>query len=211
MFVIFRAALLETETMENANSTKTIRYIRRRKKGQKRRSIIVKRRFPSNCKINKHESIISHDDTSTKATSMNNNENEHSQEYQSRLHESTKGEDKTMTSPRITLKQPALKQLKLHQFLETSQLTDNLPVDDKLKLNHPSHTNSEAKHENSDHIYAQSRRITRFTRLNSTSKSEVDLITTSNEMTSEILNRSDCTYIIQFIFHHNYELEKTSN
>jgi len=66
--LIFRAASLA----DNLNSTEFIRYIRKRKFGQKRRSIIVKRRTPI-----KNEPIIT------------NNDDEHSQEYVSRRRIST--------------------------------------------------------------------------------------------------------------------------
>jgi hypothetical protein len=167
--LIFRAASLA----DNLNSTEFIRYIRKRKFGQKRRSIIVKRRIPI-----KNEPIIT------------NNDDEHSQEYVSRrristINESIKEEEeeeenKTIpksSSPKLSLNQPTFKQLKLDQFLKVVQPIENSTNEDISQLN------SEI---NNEDIYAKTRRITRNTRLHSTSKSETDLVKIENEISNKI-------------------------
>ncbi|CAF3643481.1 unnamed protein product [Rotaria sordida] len=225
------AALLEAESNDGLNSTETVRYIRRRKNGHKRRSIIVKRRTPINNKSNKNESIITNDDSCTIDTIINDID-EHSQEYKPRrqfsiINETTKEqeqeqeqerepeqeqkqeqkqeqeqeqkqeEDKSIPlipSPKLILKHPTLKQLKLDQFLKLIQPEGNLSTNEEPKTNHTSHSNLENKNENNEEIHLHSRRITRNTRLNSTSKLDNDLVIVSNENSSETLNKPDLNH-----------------
>ncbi|CAF4341813.1 unnamed protein product, partial [Rotaria magnacalcarata] len=142
-------------------------YIRRRKNGQKRRSILVKRRTPINKPL-KNESIITHDDSCIADKTVDDND-EHSQEYKPRrpvsiIYESTEEETSApvVPSPKIAVKPPILKQLKLDQFLTVIP-----PEVDPLANEEP-----DIKSENSEEIHLQSRRISRNTRLNSTSKFE---------------------------------------
>jgi len=135
--------------------------------------------MPINNKSIKNESMITHDDSCTSEL-ITNDDDEHSQEYVPRrristINESIKEEDeeenKTIpisSSPKGSLKQPMFKQLKLDQFLKVVQPKENSEM-------------------NSDEIYAQTRRITRNTRLHSTSKSETDL--------NGIQNKPDRTYL----------------
>lgn len=212
----FRAASLAAESANGTNPNENVRYIRRRKFGQKRRSIIVKRRTPINNKSNKNDSMITHDDSSIGDIITNDDDDERSQEYVSRrripiIDESIKEEpepeqeakeeeeeeeNKTIpisSSPKVSVKQPILKQLKLDQFLKVVQTID----EEKLSLN------LEIKNEeiNNDDIYAQTRRITRNTRLHSTSKSEAEpikieteSIKTETETNSDILIKPDRMY-----------------
>ncbi|CAF5030609.1 unnamed protein product, partial [Rotaria sp. Silwood1] len=193
------AALLEAESNDGSNPTEIIRYIRRRKYGQKRRSIIVKRRTPMNNKSNKNESIITNDDSCTIDTTINDID-EHSQEYKPRrqfsiIHETIEQEENKSISPtpslKLTLKQSTFKQLQLDQFLKVIQPDGNLLTNEESKINHISHSNIETKNENDEEIHLPSRRINRNTRLNSTSKIDTDLIIKSNENSSETLNKPD--------------------
>ncbi|CAF2903185.1 unnamed protein product [Rotaria sp. Silwood2] len=207
------AAFLEAELNDGSNPTETIRYIRRRKNGQKRRSIIVKRRTPNNNKSNKNESIITNDDSCT-VDAIVNDIDEHSQEYKPRrqfsiIHETIKEQEQEqkqekeeeedkfipqVPSPKLTLKQPTLKQLNLDQFLKVIQPEENLSSNEESKTNHTSHSNSEIKNENSEEIHLQSRRINRNTRLNSASIIDKDLVIVSNENASETLDKPDLNH-----------------
>ncbi|CAF0751279.1 unnamed protein product [Rotaria sp. Silwood1] len=196
------AALLEAESNDGSNPTEIIRYIRRRKYGQKRRSIIVKRRTPMNNKSNKNESIITNDDSCTIDTTINDID-EHSQEYKPRrqfsiIHETIEQEENKSISPtpslKLTLKQSTFKQLQLDQFLKVIQPDGNLLTNEESKINHISHSNIETKNENDEEIHLPSRRINRNTRLNSTSKIDTDLIIKSNENSSETLNKPDLNH-----------------
>lgn len=79
------AAATAGDSVEGSNGPDGVRYVRRRKCGQKRRSIFVKRRMPvpNHQKATKNDSLITHDDSCTQDTIMNNDD-EHSQEYISR-------------------------------------------------------------------------------------------------------------------------------
>ena len=196
----FRAASLKTElTMNDSNSTEFVQYVRRRKSGQKRRSLIVKRRLPMNNKLNRNQSINSNENNSTinTTTIINNEDDEHSHEYQP--HEkllimnqllSNENEDDQTTSiipsPRVTVTQPILKQLKIDQYLQVSQSKDN---ESKLNSQQNSYFNSEKINNNE----MSTRRITRNTRLNSTSKSEIinHNVTISNEILLENFHQFD--------------------
>ncbi|CAF4216615.1 unnamed protein product, partial [Rotaria magnacalcarata] len=147
------AALLQAESNDGSNPNETVRYIRRRKNGQKRRSILVKRRTPINKPL-KNESIITHDDSCIADKTIDDND-EHSQEYKPRRplsirNESTEEETSApvVLSPEILFKPPILKQLKLDQFLKVIP-----PEVDPLANEEP-----ETKNENSEEIHLQSRR-----------------------------------------------------
>ena len=90
------AAATAGDSVEGSNGPEVVRYIRRRKFGHKRRSIFVKRRMPvpNHQKANKNDSLITHDDSCTQDTIMNNDD-EHSQEYVSRRRISTINESNT--------------------------------------------------------------------------------------------------------------------
>ncbi len=196
MSQFFRAAA------ESADGTEGVRYIRKRKFGQKRRSIIVKRRNPIHNKSIQNESMITHDDSCT-TDLITNEDDEHSQEYVPRrristINESIKEEEeeenKTIpisSSPKVSLKQPMFKQLKLDQFLKVVQPTENLSNEEKSQSDL---SNAEIKNEemDDDEIHAQTRRITRNTRLHSTSKSEPDPVKIENGISSD---QPECTYL----------------
>jgi hypothetical protein len=187
-----------------------VRYIRRRKFGHKRRSLIVQRRTIINNKPNKNESLITHDDSCvTDIITNDDDDDEHSQVYVPRrristINESIKEEQEQeqeeenkiiipkSSSPKLSLKQPILKQLKLDQFLKVVQPTENSLMDEKPKLDQ----NGDIKNDNNnEEIYPHIRRINRHTRLHSTSKSEADPIKTENEIPADTSNKPDCTYL----------------
>ncbi|CAF4226030.1 unnamed protein product [Rotaria socialis] len=175
------AALLHAESNDGSNPNETVRYIRRRKNGQKRRSILVKRRTPTNKPL-KNESIITHDDSCIADKTIDDND-EHSQEYKPRrpvsiINESTEEETSApvVPSPKIPIKPPILKQLKLDQFLKAIPPEADSLANEELEI----------KSENSEEIHLQSRRISRNTRLNSASKFE---------NSSESSNKPDRMYI----------------
>jgi hypothetical protein len=91
-FLYVRAAALsaiKTESMDGSNANDTVRYVRRRKFGQKRRSIYVKRRMPiASQKTNKNDSIMTNEDSCAHDSNIPNDD-EHSQEYISRRRVST--------------------------------------------------------------------------------------------------------------------------
>lgn len=138
---LFRAASqAANDTADGSNGTEVVRYVRRRKCGQKRRSVYVKRRMNvSTSKLNKNESIITNEDSCTTRDTITNDDDDHSQEYVARrpvslVDETNKDEEKmiepeiekalvTPTSPILSIaKTPSktsnYKQLKLDQFLK---------------------------------------------------------------------------------------------
>ena len=176
----------------------------------------IKRRIPINNKLNKNESITVNDDSCT-TDIITNDDDEHSQEYISRrristIDESMKEEEEEETiqissSPKILLKQPIFKQLKLDQFLKVVQSTDVDPspsIDEKSESNHsfvscPENDNEETNLEiKNDNIQPEIRRITRHTRLQSTtSQSETDIIKIVNGTLSDNSKIPDCKYNIK--------------
>jgi hypothetical protein len=173
---------------DDSNPTEGVRYIRRRKFGQKRRSILVKRRTPIHKQSLKNQSMITNED------------DEHSQEYVPRRRISTinesikeereeeKEENQTIPlslSPKVSLKQQIFKQLKLDQFLKIFQPSTTTSNEET------SQTNLSHSELNNDDSNTQTRRITRHTRLHSTSKSETDPIKIENEISSEIVNHQE--------------------
>jgi hypothetical protein len=204
---IFRAASLAAKSTDGLNPTEGVRYIRRRKFGQKRRSIIVKRRTPINNKANKNESMITHDDSCTTDIITNDND-EHSQEYKPRrpkliINESIKEEEEgeeeniiipRIPSPKLPIKLSTFKQLKLDQFLKVVQPVVNPSLDQRSESNHIPLSNSDIQNDNNNEVHIETRRITRNTRLHSTSTSETDPIKTDNKISSETSNKSDGTY-----------------
>jgi hypothetical protein len=151
--------------------------------------------------------MITHDDSCT-TDIITNEDDEHSQEYVPRrrisiINESIKEEEeeenKTIpisSSPKVSLKQPMFKQLKLDQFLKVVQPMENLSNEEKSQSDL---SNAEIKNEemDDDEIHAQTRRITRNTRLHSTSKSETDPVKIENGISSDqpertYLNSDSC-------------------
>jgi hypothetical protein len=135
--------------------------------------------------------MITNDDSCT-ADIITNDDDERSQEYVPRrristINESLKEEEENQTiplslSPKISLKQTIFKQLKLDQFLKVVETSPTASNEEK-SLSH-----SEL---NNDDIHTQTRRITRHTRLHSTSKSEIDPIKIENGISSEIVNHQE--------------------
>lgn len=174
LLVFFRAASLAVD--EN-NPLESVRYIRRRKFGQKRRSILVKRRTPM-----KNHSIITNEDSWTNEF-IYKDDDDRSQEYIPRrristINESIKekiieeeGEDTetipVSSSPKVTIRQPVFKQLKLDQFLQ------------------PDETNHCQTESNNDDEHVHTRRITRHTRLHSTSQTEIENPLSSAEVNND--------------------------
>ena len=143
---LFRAA-------DDSNPNEAVRYIRRRKFGQKRRSILVKRRTPTN---NKSLKTQSNDDRCT-ADLISHDDDEHSQEYVPRRRTSIingpiKEEDEEEGNPPDSLspKLSKFKQLKLDQFLKFTQPSTTSTSEINLSP-------------------TEARRIIRHTRLHSTS------------------------------------------
>ncbi|CAF0995130.1 unnamed protein product [Adineta steineri] len=204
------AASLSTELADGSNLNEGVRYIRRRKFGHKRRSLIVKRRTPVSKKSTKNDSMITHNDSCAMDVITNGGDDEHSQEYKPRrpkpiINESIKEEieeeqeenkniDPVISPPKIPIKQTTLKQLKLDQFLKVVQPPAIDSFNDvKSEANHVLPSDLEAKNDDdNDDIHLQTRRITRNTRLHSTS--ETDLIKNENTTSSETSNQSDRTY-----------------
>jgi hypothetical protein len=176
----------------------------------------IKRRMPINHKSNKNESLITHDDScATDVITNDDDDDEHSQEYKPRrnisiINESMKEdeeeeEDQTIqisSSPKILLKQPTFKQLKLDQFLKVVQSTvvDPLPSsDEKSESNHsfiscPENNNEATNSEiQNDYIQPEIRRINRNTRLQSTT-SDTDFVKIVNGISSENLKIIDRKY-----------------
>ncbi|CAF0824535.1 unnamed protein product [Adineta steineri] len=201
------AASLSTELADGSNLNEGVRYIRRRKFGHKRRSLIVKRRTPVSKKSTKNDSMITHNDSCAMDVITNGGDDEHSQEYKPRrpkpiINESIKEEieeqeeenkniDPVISPPKIPIKQTTLKQLKLDQFLKVVQPpTIDSFNDVKSESNHVLPSDLETKNDDdNDDIHLQTRRITRNTRLHSTS--ETDLIKNENTTSSETSNQSD--------------------
>jgi hypothetical protein len=131
---------------------------------------------------------------------ITNEDDEHSQEYVPRRRISTinesikeereeeKEENQTIPlslSPKVSLKQQIFKQLKLDQFLKIFQPSTTTSNEET------SQTNLSHSELNNDDSNTQTRRITRHTRLHSTSKSETDPIKIENEISSEIVNHQE--------------------
>ena len=147
--------------------------------------------------FNRSESMMTNDDSCT-ADIIANYDDEHSQEYVPRRRISiinepikeTEGEEENQTiplslSPKVSLKQPVFKQLKLDQFLKVVQTSPTVSNEDKSQINH-SHSET-----NNDITPTQTRRITRQTRLHSTSQSDTDPIKIENGISLEIVNHQE--------------------
>ncbi len=182
---------------DESNPNEGVRYIRRRKFGHKRRSILVKRRTPVHKQsFNRNESMITNDDSCT-ADIIANYDDEHSQEYVPRrisiINEPIKeieGEEENQTiplslSPKISLKQPIFKQLKLDQFLKVVETSPTVSNEET------SQTNLSHSETNNDVTPTQTRRITRHTRLHSTSQSDTDPIKIENGLSLDIVNHRE--------------------
>ena len=193
-----------TDGADGSNGTEPVRYVRRRKFGQKRRSIYVKRRVPTNQKPDKNESIITHDDS----TAREDNDDEHSQEYISRRRISTIDESEhepkeeipvvptvvVPSPPKPPPKQTTFKQLKLDQFLKVVRPDASSSFDETLKSTSasvpgPEKSSSEAEfesaNENDEQNPSDARQITR-------SPSEDESVPGTNDTSSAPFNEPDC-------------------
>ncbi|CAF1355379.1 unnamed protein product, partial [Adineta ricciae] len=223
------AASLAAEAADGCQTADGVRYIRRRKFGQKRRSIIVKRRTPMANKSNKNDSMITHND-SYSADIIANDVDEHSQEYKPRRSkmvasepvikeddiEEEEGEEKDSatatvmqeetktapveSSPKPPAKQSAYKQLKLDQFIKIASVKET-PVSVKASTdekpesnNHVPYPETEAKTDSNDEVQSETRRITRNTRLHSTSKSEAEPVKLEENVATETSTKPDLNH-----------------
>lgn len=174
----FRAA--QTETNEG---TEGVRYVRRRKFGQKRRSIYVKRRVSAgNSKASKNESMITHEDSLSQDPTINDDDDEHSQEYVPRRRISTIEENKdekipTPPSPpkNVTTKDPILKQSKLDRFLKVVRPD----VEDSTKTPEKKSTNTENDRP-TEIILTPRRRLNKLTQLQTENDPTTPIKTDSN-------------------------------
>ena len=168
MAFLSRAAFLATD---ETNPSEPVRYIRRRKFGQKRRSILVKRRTPMKHSLLKNDSIISNEDSYINEFIIKDDD-ERSQEYISRrristINESNKEktiEEESETIP-VAIQPTVFKQLKLDQFLKVVQ-SDPIVTSEETNQCHPELNNDDSQ--------LHTRRITRHSRLHSTSPSEIE-------------------------------------
>lgn len=166
-----------------------VRYIRRRKFGQKRRSILVKRRTPMKNHSLKNDSMITNEDSCTNEF-IYKDDDERSQEYIPRrrisminelikektIEEEEEEDTETVpvsSSPKVTIRQPVFKQLKLDQFLQP---------DATLTSDETNHCQTES---NNDDEHLHTRRITRHTRLHSTSQPEIENPILSSELNND--------------------------
>ena len=206
----FRAAAVAAATAtESTDGTEVVRYIRRRKFGQKRRSIYVKRRVPvANSKATKNDSMITHDD-SISQDNITNDDDEHSQEYVSRrristIDESKKEEEeeqgeeeeeevnqplspplseKIPSPPKTTSKEPILKQSRLDRFLKVVRPTDE-SNGKSIPVSTPEKININGENDRpKEQILTPRRRITRLTQLQPENEQPSSII--NNETSSE--------------------------
>jgi hypothetical protein len=155
--------------------------------------------------------MITHND-SCLTDIITNDDDEHSQEYVPRRPPMTANESlvteekeeeqtteaenknaKTVSPPKPPVKQSTYKQLKLDQFLKVVQPKEAVDtyVDDESDSSHGSLPQTETKTDDNDEAHLQLRRITRDTRLHSTSQLNIDPIPRENDETS---NEPDGTY-----------------
>lgn len=144
----------------------------------------------------KNESIVTNED-SCATDIVTNDDDERSQEYVPRrristINESTKekefqeenGSIPLSSSPKVSVNEPVFKQLKLDQFLKVAQPNGTAASDNT------NHGHSESMNED---IHAHTRRITRHTRLHSSSQFEADPIRPENGISSESANHQELT------------------
>ncbi|CAF0753313.1 unnamed protein product [Adineta ricciae] len=192
-----------TDAVDHGNTTETVRIVRRRKFGRKRRSVYVKCRAANKSGTN----------------TENHHTDEHSQEYISRrrdslVNESTKdatedddGEEKekeeeekirSPITPKSPSKQPTFKQLTMDQFLkklpETSAKTEQPKSEKIFDLSPKTNDNEEAHIDvqtDNNEEFRLPRRTKRLSNTPHVSKSETDLTKMANGATiSETLKKS---------------------
>lgn len=190
---VFRAACLAAD---ETNPSESVRYIRRRKFGQKRRSILVKRRTPMKHSLMKNDSMMSNEDSYTNEF-IYKDDDERSQEYVPRRRISII--DKTIeeepepeptlvsSSPKVSIKSTVFKQLKLDQFLKVVQSDPILTSEE---------TNQCPPELNTDDNHVHTRRITRHTRLHSTSPSDIDPLKIETKLSSNELNPDESNSLL---------------
>ena len=194
-FILFSTFRSNTESIDGSNpinSTETIRYIRRRKFGRKRRSIYVKYRVSN--KNDESNSIPIHED-------------EHSQEYISRRRDSTNNEatkndddeevevEENKISPiKSSLKQPTFKQLTIDQFLKRSPSISKQETNfDKISEKKDNDTSMKTAHDNSEKA-SLAQRTKQLSNSSHLSKSDTDLVNAANGISNETLNEPICKY-----------------